>query len=314
MADITDPNSPDLPAIDSNPDQPLPSMDPNSSLVPYRIGTEQPGGQYTYTTGYGQRGSRQQVRPPGGGGSGMPDLGPLYAQAFARLPVDQALKVTEMATRYIGQRGYSQDLQAGKNAAEAFAKWGPMLFKTATGIPEAIDRSVPTPITPQQMILNSLAERRLKDAESKTAQGDVRVVGGGLYRVKPGAATPETLLPAKPTLNDAQKEDLRDAYRAMDEARKESDKLTPADQAPDQESKDKWFAAQNKIVGARKRISKIVGAPLAQGAPPPGVPESGNAAPKPEVTPKKRVKVKGPNGQSGTIPEGNKLPEGWTIQ
>ncbi len=33
---------------------------------------------------------------------------------------------------------------------------------------------------------------------------------------------------------------------------------------------------------------------------------------KPAATPKKRIKVKTPDGRTGTIDEGDKLPEGWT--
>lgn len=42
-----------------------------------------------------------------------------------------------------------------------------------------------------------------------------------------------------------------------------------------------------------------------QAAPPP--------APAPAAPPKKRVKVKGPKGQTGTVEEGDTLPEGWKI-
>jgi hypothetical protein len=89
----------------------------------------------------------------------------LLGEALQHLPVDEALRATEAATRFIGQRGYMRDIQSGANAAQAFAKWGPMLFRQATGIPEAIDRSVPTPITPQQLIQNRLNQAKFDAAQ-----------------------------------------------------------------------------------------------------------------------------------------------------
>lgn len=187
---VADPQHPGLPKIDPSLNTPLPQG--NADLVPYRIARTDPGMAQVTTTGYAPR-ARAPIQPPGGGGIGAPDLGPLYAEAFKRLPVDKALQAVEAANKFVAQRGYMRDIESGKNAAEAFAKWGPMLFKNATGIPEAIDRSVPTPISPYQQAQLAIHRQTADAARQKAAGGDVRVVGGGLYRIKPGAA-PETLV------------------------------------------------------------------------------------------------------------------------
>lgn len=159
----------DLPEISQNLDDPLPQVDPGSAMVPYRMARTSPGGQPVVTTGYGPR-ARPPIQPPEGFGVGvgMPGLDQIYQAAFQKLPVDEAVKAAEAATRYQGIRGYQKELQNGANAAQAFAKWGPMLFHQATGIPEAIDRSVPTPITPQQMIQNRLNQQKFEAAQAAT--------------------------------------------------------------------------------------------------------------------------------------------------
>lgn len=154
---------PDYPDISQDVNDPLPQVDPNSDVVPFRTTATDPNGQVRVLTGYGQRGSRPMIQPPGG--VPVPDIASGITSAFQNLPVNEAIKATEAAIRYQGLRGYQRDLQGGSNAAQAFAKWGPMLFRTATGIPEAIDRSVPTPITPQQQIQNALNQRKFEAAQ-----------------------------------------------------------------------------------------------------------------------------------------------------
>lgn len=153
---------PDLPPVSQDFNDPLPTVDPNSDLVPYRTSSTAPGQAPVVTTGYAAR-ARPPIQPPEGfgGGVGMPNLDQIYQAAFSKLPVDEAVKAVDAATRYIGQRGYQRDLASGMNAAQAFAKWGPTLFKQATGIPESIERSVAPPISPQQMIQNRMAQQRI---------------------------------------------------------------------------------------------------------------------------------------------------------
>lgn len=144
------PDYPDLPPVSEDPNQPLPDVAPDSELVPYRIGRKDPGGEYQYTTGYAPRGRPAIALPQGMGfsGAGMPDTSGFISAAFEHLPVDQALQAVEMMTKYIAQRGYMADINAGKDAAVSFAKWAPVgLFRQATGIPEALKLSqrMPTP-------------------------------------------------------------------------------------------------------------------------------------------------------------------------
>lgn len=248
----------DLPAIDSSLDAPLPQVAPNSDLVPYRMARTDPGGQPVVTTGYGPR-ARPPIQPPDNF-----DLRRVMDAAFSNLPVDQAVKAIEAATRFQGQRGYMRDLQNGMNAAQAFAKWGPMLFHQATGIPEAIDRSVPTPITPQQMIQNRLNQQKFEAAQTaakaKADAGMVRSVGGGLYRVKP-EGQPETLIAPKEkeVASPETKAELTDAYKQLDEARKDMAKLvaTPVPKKQEKQHQQAMDDATMRMGDARKTIAKL---------------------------------------------------------
>jgi len=298
----------DLPDISPDLDQPLPQVDPNSDLVPYRMARTDPGQQPVVTTGYGPR-ARPPISPPGGGGVGAPDMSALLGEALQHLPVDEALKATEAATRYIGQRGYMRDIQSGANAAQAFAKWGPMLFHQATGIPEAIDRSVPTPITPYQQAQLSLRKQQLAQQAANA-------------KAKLDAAAAKA---AVPTLPPEKKADLTDAYKELDQARREQAKLDPGNIAPDEtmDHQEAVLRSGKRVFDARQRINKIVGippSPLLTAKPPTPptnfAPKETQAAPAPTpnpANPVKRVRVVGPGGKKGTVPEGATLPEGWKL-
>ena len=166
----------DLPEISQDFNTPLPQVDPNSALVPYRMSRTDPSGQEVVTTGYGPR-ARPPIQPPAGfgGGVGMPDLDRIYQAAFSKLPVDQAVKAVEAASRYLGQRGYQRDLASGADATQAFAKWAPMMFHQATGIPEAFQAQIQrqrltAPPTQQQIIQNRLNQARFDAAQAAAKQ------------------------------------------------------------------------------------------------------------------------------------------------
>lgn len=220
--------------------------------TPFSTSTTDPSGATTTLTGYGPR---ARIVPPS-----TPDIGAGVAAAFQNLPVDQAAKAVEAAMRYQAQRGYQQDLAAGKNAAEAFAKWGPMLFHQATGIPEAINRSVPPPITPQQMIQNRLAQAKFDAAQAaakaKAEQGAIRSAGGGLYRISSSGPAEELVPPKASTSKDPA---LGDAYKQLDEARKDMAKLV-ANPPPKSKAKEHQKAmddATMRMRDARITISKL---------------------------------------------------------
>lgn len=231
---------------DTPPDVSPVAGDPPPGYTPVTTTTTDPSGQTRTLTGYG---IRRPLVPPNSAALPMPDLAPAFSQAFQQLPVDEAMKAVDAAIRYQGQRGYMRDLQNGMNAAQAFAKWGPMLFKQATGIPEAIDRSVPAPLSAYQ--------------KAQLAKPSLHAVSGGLYRVPP-TGTPETLVapPVKPTptpkLSEAAREDLKDAYRELDAARRDMAKNSTMEI-----TSPEVIDASTRMGQATQRIRKIVGAPVA---------------------------------------------------
>lgn len=262
------PDYPDLPPVSEDPNQPLPDVASDSELVPYRIGRKDPGGEYQYTTGYAPRGRPAIALPQGMGfsGAGVPDLSGLISEAFQRLPVDEALKMSEFATKYIAQRGYMADINAGKDAAVSFAKWAPVgLFKVPTGIPEAINRSVPTPITPQQMVVNRLNQAKFQAAQEAAkakaaapklhfgASGEIiREKPGGEFEVARPATTKET------TESPDVKAERTDAYKELDEARRDLRKLDEKfPPGTDPEKENQVFAAGKRLFDARQRVSRL---------------------------------------------------------
>lgn len=132
----------DLPDISQDPNVPLPTVDPNSALVPYRMSSQAPGGQPVVTTGYGPR-ARPPIQPPAGfgGGVGMPDLDRIYQAAFSKLPVDEAIKAVDAATKYVSYRGFRNAAAQAKTPEEIMKAWvtyAPGMLKgSATGVPEA---------------------------------------------------------------------------------------------------------------------------------------------------------------------------------
>lgn len=267
---------PDLPQISQNLDDPLPQVDPNSDLVPYRMSRTDPGGQPVVTTGYGPR-ARPPIQPPEGfgGGVGMPSLDRIYQAAFSQLPVDEASKAVEAAIRFQGLRGYQRDLANGLNAAQAFAKWGPSLFHQATGIPEAIDRSVPTPITPQQMIQNRLNQAKFDAAQAAAKQRQAADAAKQAL-----AERRQNFLESKPD------ESVTETYKI------------PAVEGQEAQPESKGFLG----FGAHPATPAVEAQPERTIRKTTKVPSQG-----------KRVKVIGPKGQKGTVPEGSKLPEGWKL-
>lgn len=305
MADITDPNSPDLPPVSKDPNQPLPVPAQNSALVPYRIGVKQPGGDYTYTTGYGQRGSRQMIQPPGG--VPLPDLSRGMMEAFQHLPVHEATQAIDAAVRYQGQRAYNQAIQNGDTPIQAFLKYGHLIFKTPTGIPEAIDRTTPPPITPYQQAQLKLAKRKQNFAEKRppalTQLGKLR----------------QELASAK---EGGDEEGAKQTQNEIDKLTTRAEKTVPLSIPV---NPDEPFGAHMTIPLSQddplvKKIFEQAHNPPAPAAPQETLIDKakaalgmGKKAQSPSIS-AKRIKVKGPKGQTGTVPEGSKLPDGWTAQ
>jgi hypothetical protein len=104
--------------------------------------------------------ARQPIAAPSGaGGVPLPDMSTAYQQAFSHLPIDQAIKAVQMATKFQGQRGYQADIQSGTPAASALAKWSPLLFGgSATGqagIMRAASPQMPRMLDPSVVALNT---------------------------------------------------------------------------------------------------------------------------------------------------------------
>jgi hypothetical protein len=79
-----------------------------------------------------------QTLPPGWKPPQAPPPDPMaqlaaMQQAASNLPLKEAAASTAAAERLIAMRGYQADLAAGTPAAEAMAKWGPMLFNQGRG-------------------------------------------------------------------------------------------------------------------------------------------------------------------------------------
>ena len=182
----------DLPEVSPDLNAPLPTVDPNSQLVPYRMSRTDPGGQPVVTTGYGPR--ARPIQPPDSF-----NLDRIANAAFSQLPVDEASKAVEAASRYLGQRGYQKDLQSGINPAQAFAKWAPMMFRTATGIPEAMKLNQP-------------------QIQPRNFPGMGVAFGDKFYPQKPAPAAP------RPTASVQLVDAIQEAERQAGEAAKSGDK------------------------------------------------------------------------------------------
>lgn len=99
--------------------------------------------------------------------------GPLQKQ-IGDLPLDQAMQAYSAALKFQALRGYQQDLQSGKPAHEALAKWAPMMFTA-----------------PKEATLAGAASMM------RASQPMVRNAGGQLFRVDAkGNAVP--ISPPKP--------------------------------------------------------------------------------------------------------------------
>jgi hypothetical protein len=204
----------DLPPVSANFDDPLPES-PDPALAPYR--SRGPTGT---TTGYLPR--RPLQPPQGQGGVPIPDMEQYTKQAMAYYPIDQAGKAIEMATKFVGQRGYQQDLANGMSAAQAFAKWGPMLFHgtAGTGMAAAIRGSQPPAMTPYQQAEISLKQQALNRSTTPTfVQPDTTTGAPGYFATPSGTIhTVPTPKPPKTTLSPEKQIDdkaLQDEMRAV---------------------------------------------------------------------------------------------------
>ena len=181
--------------------------------------------------------------------------------------------------------------------------------------------------------IRALAEKRQQEREDRIASTDKFMdIAGVLYRIPANGGEP---VPVN------EKDKTRAPYRFVGPDGKHYEQYPgePAKliQMPGDVVKPESHATrdllmnnmQNNLNFLRHPLSGMSGSlppipvpPQAITNAPPAVgqsfaPQEIQAAPSPVVlpapTPKKRVKVKGPNGVSGTIEEGDTLPDGWTV-
>lgn len=246
----------DLPDISTDLNDPLPES-PDPSMTPYRI-VARPGagveGPENVVTGWGRRGP---ITPPQPMGGGVPDMSGAYTSAFQHLPVDEAIKAINVANKFVAMRGYQSDLAKGTSQAEAVAKWGPMLFGTGTGIPEALKAIQAQKINPYQQ-----AQLNQRQAEMMGRQSQAAAI---LKQRQAEAAAKQAIAQGqldlkKGQMSEVDKEDLKDAYKELDEERKQYDAAAATGKADNTGILKAWRRIR-KITGLGDTTNKAKGVP-----------------------------------------------------
>lgn len=133
------------------------------------------------------------------------------ARTMSAFPLDQAQQAVNTAIRFQAQRGYQQDVQNGKPAAEALMKWAPMLSNGPRG----------TELGQAASFIRATAPTVPKPVN----------VGGVLYNIAPGGQsvteTPGQRRVIKPPAGLAA--DLADARKTLDGYVKEIEKVEASD-------------------------------------------------------------------------------------
>ena len=181
---------------------------------------------------------------PGAGYDPTADQVALQQRNATQLPIEEAQKAVEAATKFQAQRGYQKDLQGGMSPTDAMAKWGPVLFsgsKSNAGM----------------------------GAMMRSSQPVLRNVGGGLYRV-PSSGPAQLVVPPRDkgsTWSWQDKEDYTAASRRFSEMSKESATKSLSDPTPMR----RQMLSDKAIMDAlSKKYSPSTGAVNSPGATPPG--------------------------------------------
>lgn len=234
--------------------------------------------------------------PPQQDDSGMEGLNPRGVdQLFREQPVDVALKAVEAAIQFQGMRGYQQALKDGQPAEKAMARFGPMIFRKT---PQAMGPAVRSLTPPVARPTSALDQARIDEIKRKgglPTKPDVRNAAGGLFRIK-SDGTVETLVERPPDASQFETQTRK--VEAVDEIPASSGKFlgfqvgTPRPAVP----RTPAYTASRKI--------RLPGTNAPAATPPASAPANTSD----------KVRVKGPNGQTGKVPKGTKLPEGWTLE
>jgi len=201
-----------------------------------------------------------------------------YPQQRQPDPIAQAKAATAAAYKFIAFRGYQQDLKEGKSAADAFAKWGPMLVQdtsfgpamkaltpapqpawipanAATGQPGAFTGRVTvpprTPETPRFIQANPLT------GEPAHYEG-----GGRIQQLRPESA---------PKLNPIDQAALQEAARAEGEGIRNLKKATTPEDQQAALGMVNWARNQRNTIAKRNGLPQIT-------APKPPIQPLGEAA------------------------------------
>lgn len=249
-----------------------PPLPPGTAgLVPYRIGRTDPiTGQQSFVTGFGQR-----AKPP--------DPADAFWQRMKSLTAGMPIAATEEAVaaalRFQGQRQYQRDLASGMAPGEALARSAPLIFSH-----------------PRQGNIGQAASFMRATTKPPARFIDV---GGVLYRQNAdGSVTAMT--PPKPVPPKVSSLDLKD-FGDLQATRQRNLKAIDALEVHKQEqpSRAKAIQAQqNQLLSDNGMIEAQLRQIRAKYAEP-----GSQAAPqRPPGSKTARVKVRAPNGKTGTIP------------
>lgn len=192
----------------------------------------------------------------------------------ANMPLAQTEAAVAAALRFQGQRQYTKDLESGMSPGEALARSAPLIFSQ-----------------PKQGNIGQ-AGTFIKNVRPPAAR--TMDVGGVLYRVNPdGTATAitPTKTPAAPKVSPLDTTEFKSIMSEMAATRKQLDALD-LDDPKANDLRGKLGILNSQLQTIRKRTA---------------APTGGTASTV------RRVKVTGPGGKRGTVPEGTKLPEGWSF-
>lgn len=118
-----------------------------------------------------------------------------FRQAYKDLPLAQAQTAINAAMKYQGIRGYQRDLAAGKPAAEALARWGPLMLSSDRGAgglagAAAMTRAAtpPTHFGTRGEVLRVMPDGTVKELRPPTVSQEPKVhfgVHGEVLQVSP---------------------------------------------------------------------------------------------------------------------------------
>lgn len=177
-------------------------------------------------------------------------------ELFSKVPIEQATKAIEAATRLEGMLGFDADRKAGVPMMEALSKWSPKLyFNHPSAIAQLQKQANTTPHQPfaptETMVggqkLIQMSPNRFAFAPNQPGNlGETTQVGDQQY-VRTGPRHLQAIHPAKPSLETM--EQIRDINRQTVSLQKQMEKLIDPEEA---------LALQKKIDTLRAEKMKLI--------------------------------------------------------